>query len=110
MPRFYEMSCSGDQLRILKRNEFKYLLVGDKHIRIRDSQSVITPPGPVIHTVSIEILEAADKTWGEADPEAQKVVAELFGHLLQTGFQGESGSTMAEADEAKIQRIDEAVV
>jgi len=49
---------------------------------IRGSKNVVEHPGPATYTVSVDILDAADKTWGEADAEAQKVVADLFGHLL----------------------------
>jgi hypothetical protein len=76
--------CSAEQLRVLNRNSWKYAQVKGKHIRIHPGNSdvPVTPPGPVNYTAAIEVLDKEDKTRGEADAEAQKVVESLFATLL----------------------------
>ena len=83
-PEFYVTCCTCDQLATLTQNAWKYTQVKGKHVRIRPRRPDVSimPPGPVNYTAEIEILDAADRTWGDADSEAQKVVEALFASVL----------------------------
>lgn len=84
MPRLLETACSPQQLLVLATNAWRYAFVKGKHIRIRPcSPDVpVLPPGTINCTAEIEVLDVADKTWGEADSEGHVVVWDLFGDLL----------------------------
>lgn len=85
MPEFHVVSCTGEQLGVLNRNAWRYAFINGKHLRIRPRLPDISaiPPGPVNCTAEIEILDAEDKTWGEADADAIRAVGDLFSDVLK---------------------------
>jgi hypothetical protein len=84
MPEFHVARCTADEAGTLTRNAWKYTQVKGKHIRIRPRTPDVSvhPPGSVNYTAEIEVLDNPDKTWGEADTQAQSVVDALFASVL----------------------------
>lgn len=84
MDRILQAACLPEQSLILTLNAWRYAYVSGKHIRLRPCTSdvAVAPHGPVNYRASIELVAAADATWGVADDAATAIFSLLFGSQL----------------------------
>jgi hypothetical protein len=75
--------CDAGQAAVLSQNSWKCVPLGTFHFRVHPptSDAPLSPAGPVRYTAFIERLDAEDLSWGRADEEAIRTLAQLFGAL-----------------------------
>jgi hypothetical protein len=73
-------NCTADEAATLMRNAWKYVHVGNSHVRIHppDSYVSVIPQGPVQYIAIVELLQEADCTWGTAEQDCHGIVTSLF--------------------------------